>query len=112
LPYALVDGSAFAGAVTSVSRRGPGVWVATVQLPSGLGGSTLTVGVTFDGTDIVAPRTVPIATDVWMAGYPSSASGGCSAAGAGEGLPGRWAWLAAACVFIARPNRRRRVAAR
>jgi subtilisin family serine protease len=111
VPYALVDGSAFAGAVASFSRRGPGVWVATVQLPAGLGGSTLTVGVTFDGADIVAPRTVPVATDAWTAGYPSSASGGCSVAGAGEGLRARWACLAAVCVFIARTKRRRRGAA-
>jgi subtilisin family serine protease len=109
VPYALVDGSAFAGAVTSFSRRGPGVWVATVQLPPGHGGSTLTVGTTFDGADIVAPRSVPVATDTWTAGYTSSATGGCTA-GAGKGLPMQWAWLSAACAALARARRRARSA--
>ena len=32
-----------------LARRGPGVWIVTVQLPAGLGLSHLTVGATFDG---------------------------------------------------------------
>ncbi len=76
--YALVDGGSYAGAVQSFIRRGPGVWVATVVLPSGLGGSNLTVGVTFDGSDIVDPKSLPIATDVWNGEYPPSVTGGCS----------------------------------
>jgi len=79
--YGSVDGVPYGGAIASLARRGPGVWVATVQLPSGLGGSTLTVGATFDGSDIVAARTIPIATDAWNAEYPPSAKGGCVVTG-------------------------------
>jgi len=75
--YALVDGLPYAGAIPSLVRRGPGVWLATVQLPAGLGGSNLTIGATFDGNDIVAPRSIPIATDAWNADYPPSVEGGC-----------------------------------
>jgi hypothetical protein len=104
--YARVDGAALAGAVTSFDRRGPGVWVATVELPAGLGGSILTVGVTFDGSDIVAPRSVPVATDAWTAGYASSAKGGCTAAAFGRELPARWwALLAAVCAAMAGARR-------
>lgn len=79
--YGSVDGMLYDGAITSLSRRGPGVWVATVQLPAGLGGSTLTVGATFDGSDIVPSSTIPIATDAWNAEYPASAKGGCVVTG-------------------------------
>jgi hypothetical protein len=78
--YALVNGSAMEGAIESLVRRGPGVWMATVVLPAGLGGSTLTVGTTFDGVDIVEPKSIPIATDTWSADYPPSIGGGCSVA--------------------------------
>lgn len=104
--YALVDGVAQAGAATLV-RRGPGVWVVTVQLPGGLGGSQLTVGATFDGADIVVPRSLPIATDAWTASYPSSAKGSCA-----MGVPARvgrpWGWIAAASAMIEAARRRRR----
>jgi subtilisin family serine protease len=76
--YALVDGQPQAGAVQSLVRRGPGVWVATIALPGGYGGHVLTVGATFDGADIVAPARLPIAVDAWSAGYPASATGGCT----------------------------------
>jgi hypothetical protein len=82
--YALVNGSPMQGAVTSLDRRGPGVWVVTLMLPAGLGGSLLTVGTTFDGEDIVEPRSIPIATDAWSAEYPPSVGGGC-AVGQGRG---------------------------
>jgi len=75
--YVLVDGRAF-GPTPSLARRGPGVWVATVRLPRGLGGSSLTVGAKFDGADIVERKSVPIATDAWNAEYPPIARGGCS----------------------------------
>jgi len=81
--YALVGGSPVQGAVSSLVRRGPGVWVVTVSLPAGLGGSTLTVGTTFDGQDIVEPRSIPIATDAWSADYPPSVAGGCTVGGEG-----------------------------
>lgn len=74
--YALVDGSP--QVAPPVRRAGPGVWVASLQLPAGLGGRKLTVGVTFDGVDIVDPKSVPIATDAWNAAYAPSARGGCT----------------------------------
>ncbi len=59
-------------------KRGPGVWMATIALPAGLGGSSLTVGATLDGADIADPKTIPIATDVWNAEYAPSLTGGCA----------------------------------
>lgn len=87
--YALVNGSPMPG-VTSLVRRGPGIWVVTLTLPGGLGGSLLTVGTTFDGTDIVDPKSIPIATDAWSAEYPPSIGGGCAIGrgGMGEGSSG------------------------
>jgi hypothetical protein len=105
-PYALVDGALYAGAVRSFARLGPGVWVATVRLPAGLGGSTLTVGATFDGSDIVQARSIPIATDVWNAEYPPSVQGGCAM---GRDKPG-WGWILmmlAAGAGVARARRAR-----
>ncbi|MGH7297071.1 MAG: S8 family serine peptidase [Polyangiaceae bacterium] len=74
---ALVDGVELAGAVTSLVRRGPGVWVAEVMLPAGLGGSNLIIDATFDGTAVVGSRSIPIATDAWNADYPPGIEGGC-----------------------------------
>ena len=76
--YTLLDGAPYDGAVQSLVRRGPGVWIATVQVPAGYGGSTLTVGARFDGADIATPRTLPVATDVWTASYSAQVKGGCS----------------------------------
>jgi hypothetical protein len=65
--------------VPQITRRGPGVWTYEWIPPRGLGGSHATLGATFDGQPIVAYRTLPIATDPWMASYPSRAGGsGCS----------------------------------
>jgi subtilisin family serine protease len=75
--YALVDGRPYEGPV-QLARRGPGVWSLSLQPPAGLGLSHLTVGATFDGQPIVDPRTIPIATDVWTADYPTSVQGGCA----------------------------------
>jgi subtilisin family serine protease len=79
--YARVDGRNVSGAVQLLEKRGPGVWLATIGLPAGFGGSSLTVGATLDGLDIVDPKTIPIATDVWNAEYPPSLKGGCDASG-------------------------------
>jgi Subtilase family len=93
--YLRVDGSSYGGPpgacseesptaatasapVFRLCRTAPGVWAVTVELPAGLGGSSLTVGATFDGADIVEPRTLPIATDVWNAEYAPDVRGGCS----------------------------------
>jgi MYXO-CTERM domain-containing protein len=102
--YALLDGVPDAAAVTSLVRRGPGVWLATIQLPPGLGGHDLTVGATFDGTDVVDPRSVAIAPDTWTAGYAPGVKGGCAISPADEGR-GVWMWIAA--LAIARRARRR-----
>jgi subtilisin family serine protease len=106
--YALVDGQSQPGAVQSFVRRGPGVWVATVQLPSGLGGETLTAGATFDGSDVASSVTIPIATDAWNAGYPATVSGGCGvgpARRASEAAGASMALLTA--LLLARRGRRR-----
>jgi subtilisin family serine protease len=75
--HALVDGVEAQGAVSSLVRRGPGVWVAEIAVPAGLGGSELTVGASFDGSPVVTFRSIPIATDSWNADYPPSIQGGC-----------------------------------
>jgi subtilisin family serine protease len=93
--YALVGGQPQQGAVQSLVRRGPGVWVATAVLPPGLGGQTLTLGATFDGAEIVGPVQMPIAVDAWSAGYPASVTGGC-----GPGPAPRDAGLVSAMVIL------------
>ncbi|HXN31395.1 MAG TPA: hypothetical protein VN894_06010, partial [Polyangiaceae bacterium] len=104
--YALVDGS-FHGSVP-VAKIGPGVWRATAQLPAGLGGSTLTLGVTFDGMDIVDPKSVPIATDVWSAEYPPTVRGGCTIGAAGDrGGESAFALIAGVVAFVARKRARK-----
>jgi subtilisin family serine protease len=99
--YAMVDGSF--QEPPSVRRAAPGVWVASVRLPSGLGGRTLTVGVTFDGEQIVAPKSVPIATDAWNAAYAPSAKGGCAVA-----VPRHRSALGLIAILVALSLRRRR----
>jgi MYXO-CTERM domain-containing protein len=105
--YTLVDGS-FHG-LQAARRVGPGVWLATVQLPAGLGGSRLTVGARFDGADIVEPKSVPIATDVWNAQYPPTAKGGCAVAGDDE-KRGRDALAMGLALVVALARRRSRMA--
>jgi subtilisin family serine protease len=91
----------------TVRRVAPGVWVATVQLPSGLGGSRLTVGATFDGVDIVSQKSVPIATDPWNAEYAPSARGGCMIGPAREMGDGAILAITGIVVGIVRKRRRR-----
>jgi hypothetical protein len=67
-------------AAPPLQKVAPGLWTMTIQLPRGLGGSSLTIGATFDGVDIVDPKTVPIGTDIWNAEYSSHAKGGCAVA--------------------------------
>jgi subtilisin family serine protease len=93
--HALVGGQPQQGAVQSLVRRGPGVWVGTVVLPAGLGGQTLTLGATFDGADVVRPVAMPIAVDAWSAGYPASVKGGC-----GSGPAPRDGGLASVVVLL------------
>ncbi len=62
-----------------LTRRGPGVWVYVLTPPPGYGGTYATFGLELDGVPIVAPKSVPVATDPWTASYPSRATGGaCS----------------------------------
>lgn len=105
--YVLVDGRPVTGAVQSFEKRGPGVWIATIGLPAGFGGSALTVGATLDGVDIVEPKTIPIATDIWNGEYPPSLKGGCSASGA-PGPRGPFAALAALGLLGAGRRRKSR----
>jgi hypothetical protein len=88
----------------------------------GRGGSTMTLGATFDGEPVVVPKEIPIATDVWSGEYATTAGGGC-AVGAGVGrssprgreqgrAPGHASAGAFAAVWLfvvacARPLRRR-----
>jgi hypothetical protein len=82
--YARVDGSGGAPAAVSVSisRSSPGVRIASILIPPGLGGSQLTVGATFDGVDVVQSKTLPIATDHWNADYVPVIAGGCTVSSA------------------------------
>ena len=106
--YALVDGRPVTGAVQSFEKRGPGVWVASIGLPAGLGGSALTVGATLDGVDIVDPKTIPIATDVWNGEYAPTIKGGCSASGAPAPAGRYWAAGAMGIVLLRSQWRSRR----
>jgi subtilisin family serine protease len=94
----------------ALQRRAPGVWVYTVTPAPGLGGHTVTLGATFDGEPIVTPKTIPIATDVWTANYPSTTSGSCQVRaardGGGDAVPALFALVAVAGMV-----RRRRYSA-
>ena len=90
-------------------RQAPGLYTLTWTPPAGLGGSLASFGATFDGAPIVAPRTVPIATDSWNAGYPSGASGsGCDVGAVGASEGGGVAALAIAVAAAARRAKKKR----
>lgn len=112
VPVLLVDGKPFAGKIEMV-RRGPGVFFFLWTPPPGLGGSRATFGARFDGVDIVAPKTVPIATDGWNSAYPSHATGsGCAVAvtpRAGASGAGAGGAFGAALALLAIGARRRRL---
>jgi hypothetical protein len=75
--YVRVDGEPYEGVATLASAA-PGFWLITVRLPPGLGERTLTVGATFDGVDIVDPKSVPIAVDPTVERTVPTVSGGCA----------------------------------
>lgn len=109
-PVLLVDGAPF-DATPELVRRGPGVWFFAWRPPPGLGGSRATFGATFDGEPIVAPRTVPIASDRWNAAYPSHATGSACAvtsasAGASAGMSAGAVAVGLLGVLVARRRRR------
>jgi subtilisin family serine protease len=62
----------------AITRRAPGLYTFTVRPPPGYGGASLTFGATFDGEDVVTPKTLPVATDIWASDYGGSAKGGCA----------------------------------
>ncbi|MCL2725589.1 MAG: S8 family serine peptidase [Polyangiaceae bacterium] len=95
----------------SISRRGPGVWVYEWKPPPGLGGLRATFGATFDGQPIVAYRTLPIATDGWMASYASHGGGSGCGMHASRTVDASAA-IAFAALGLAFVNRRRRPAER
>jgi subtilisin family serine protease len=97
--YARVEGAETPLAVV-VSRKSPGIRVATIRVPAGLGGTKLTVGALFDGVDVVQPKTLPIATDIWSADYVPAVAGGCALAATPARGSGSLIWLAAGTVFL------------
>jgi len=105
-PRVLVDGAPF-DLPLSIVRHGPGVYTYAVTLPRGYGGSSLTLGATFDGQEVVAPKTVPIATDIWTASYPSHAKGGCALAPAPRAPRGGFGIAALALVLTGLRRRHR-----
>jgi hypothetical protein len=89
-------------------RRGPGVWFLTFVPRRGWGGATLSFAATFDGEEIVEPKTVPVATDIWTAQYPARAKGGCSCDTArARGTSGLW--MSVVPIALAAARRARRV---
>jgi hypothetical protein len=70
---------------TIVRGAAPGLFMFTVAIPPGHPNETLTLGATFDGSDIVPEATIPVALDAWTAGYPPYVGGGCSSARSGTG---------------------------
>ncbi len=83
-PVVSIDGEA--QSLPTLVRRAPGVWTFTIASGAGLGGSSITLGATFDGEAVVVPKTVPIATDVWSSEYAATASGGCAIGAPRPGL--------------------------
>jgi subtilisin family serine protease len=103
-PYMKVGGGSHVPPI--LVRRGPGLWTMGVDLGAGYGGASITLGVTFDGVDIVPPKTVPIATDVWTASYASSASGSCAVGRTNAPPPVALATIVAACLVRRRRGAR------
>jgi subtilisin family serine protease len=110
-PVVLIDG--VPQPPPTLVRHAPGVWTFTVEPAAGRGGSTMTLGATFDGEPIVLPKEIAIAGDVWSSEYATTASGGCAvgARGASELTSGAGArGIAALWLFVvacARRSRRR-----
>jgi subtilisin family serine protease len=107
-PQVLLDGATFSPKPV-MERRGPGVYSYTVSVPPGHGGSTMTFAATFDGNLVVAPKSIPVAPDSWMASYPSYSTGGCATSrGVAGGAGG--AFFGLLLVGINRLRRRRSAA--
>jgi len=94
-----------------ITRKAPGLYTYSFRVgEDGLGLSNATFGASFDGAPIVAPRTIPVATDGWNAGYPSAFSGGCASTPREGDLAGASAATLVTLGAVALV-RRRRVAA-
>jgi subtilisin family serine protease len=111
-PVVLLDGQPqSAPVVGQITRRGPGVWVYTVDPPPGFGGSYATFGLEMDGQPIVQPKSVPVATDPWNASYPSHAVGACNVHSIGARASGAGGAFAAAAFLVVTIVRKKRRAA-
>lgn len=117
-PLVMIDGVPIAVSDTpTIRRHGPGLYSYSYSVPAGTGGSVLTMGATFDGGQIVAPKKVSISTDPWVARYPTHAAGGCGLSTgyqeARDVRRGGWAvaLLAALGITMRRRTMRRRRAA-
>jgi len=99
-----VDGVALLA--PQIVRRGPGVFTYQASIPAGHGGSIATFGALFDGSYIVPPRSIAIATDPWNARYPARAVGGCAASDARRSGP--FGGVVATVIALAMLIRRRR----
>jgi MYXO-CTERM domain-containing protein len=73
----LVDGAPVEPLPT-ITRVAPGLFRFNYTPAAGLGGRNALIGASFDGTPIVAPRSLPIAADGWRALYAPRGLGGCS----------------------------------
>jgi hypothetical protein len=105
-PVVLVDGKPF-DPPPALVRHAPGLFTFAWTPPPGLGGSRATFGATFDGSPIVEPHTIPIASDAWNAVYPSHASGSGCAVERERASPRAW-WAPAGALLTAAALRRRR----
>ena len=105
--YASSDGETITA--PTLTRVAPGLWTFSVTAPSGHGAGSLTVGVTFDGADIAAPKTLPIASDIWTAYSPPQAHGGCALAGEDETHRNSPSGAALLVIGAALSRRKRRI---
>ncbi|MBP9114284.1 MAG: S8 family serine peptidase, partial [Polyangiaceae bacterium] len=62
-------------------REGPGLFRVNTRIPAGLGGLDLQIDAAFDGSPVVAPRSLAIATDAWNRSFEAKLEGGCAATG-------------------------------
>ena len=106
-PVALLGGVPISPSPAMI-RKGPGLWSFSVLAPVGSGGQVLTLGATFDGSDITARRTVPVAADIWGSEYSPSAGGSCAARPSRPAPRSRGAWLAGALLVAGVARRRQR----
>lgn len=99
-----------AAPVAPLTKLAPGLWQFAVAAPSGSGGRTLGLAVSFDGRELASVE-LPIAVDQANAGALPSARGGCALVPARRSAPdGAWfgVVVALAACGVARRRRARR----